>query len=188
MNISYEGFNHHTKCVHHRLFCARVISQTVLILQNKRTFKRCCKNWPYEICSWKYSDFNQKIMHTSLNWPTRTSKMGGFEFIQQTKQNNQNCKSDVTVWQESLHFAWVVDDAKCIVVMRVCVCVCLSTAVTPTLLHGPGCNLGRGRGCPLVVHYKRIAHFAIRGAWWVRSKVTDPKVRHFYDDANDNCE
>ena len=35
---------------------------------------------------------------------------------------------------------------------------------------------------------KRIAHFAIRGAWWVRSKVTDPKVRHFYDDANDNCE
>ena len=23
----------------------------------------------------------------------------------------------------------------------------------PTLLHGPGCNLGNGRGCPLVVHY-----------------------------------
>ena len=23
----------------------------------------------------------------------------------------------------------------------------------PTLLHGPGCNLGRGRGCPLVVQY-----------------------------------
>jgi len=22
----------------------------------------------------------------------------------------------------------------------------------PTLLHGPGCNLGSGRGCPLVVH------------------------------------
>ena len=22
---------------------------------------------------------------------------------------------------------------------------------TPTLLHGPGCNLGHGRGCPLVV-------------------------------------
>jgi len=22
-----------------------------------------------------------------------------------------------------------------------------------TLLHGPGCNLGNGRGCPLVVHY-----------------------------------
>jgi len=24
---------------------------------------------------------------------------------------------------------------------------------TPTLLHGPGCNLGHGRGCPIVVHY-----------------------------------
>ena len=23
----------------------------------------------------------------------------------------------------------------------------------PTLLHGPGCNLGSGRGCPVVVHY-----------------------------------
>ena len=23
----------------------------------------------------------------------------------------------------------------------------------PTLLHGPGGNLGSGRGCPLVVHY-----------------------------------
>ena len=23
----------------------------------------------------------------------------------------------------------------------------------PTLLHGAGCNLGDGRGCPLVVHY-----------------------------------
>jgi len=23
----------------------------------------------------------------------------------------------------------------------------------PTLLHGPGCNVGSGMGCPLVVHY-----------------------------------
>ena len=43
-----------------------------------------------------------------------------------------------------------IDDAKCIVVTRVCVSV---RGSTPTLLHGPGCNLGRGRGCPLVVHY-----------------------------------
>jgi len=40
----------------------------------------------------------------------------------------------------------------------VCVCVCLSVCLsvrgrTPTLLHGPRCNLGHGRGCPLVVHY-----------------------------------
>ena len=37
---------------------------------------------------------------------------------------------------------------------RVCVSVCVSVrGRTPALLHGPGCNLGRGRGCPLVVHY-----------------------------------
>ena len=54
-----------------------------------------------------------------------------------------------------LHFARVVDDAKCTVITRVCVSVCVCLSVrgrTPTLLHGPGCNLGRGRGCPLVVH------------------------------------
>ena len=36
----------------------------------------------------------------------------------------------------------------------VCLCVCLSVpGLIPTLLHGPGCNLGNGRGCRLVVHY-----------------------------------
>jgi len=48
------------------------------------------------------------------------------------------------------------ETAKCIVVTRVSVCVCLSRYVRdrmPTLLHGPGCHLGSGRGCPLVVHY-----------------------------------
>ena len=35
-----------------------------------------------------------------------------------------------------LHFAWVVDDAKCIVVTRVCVCVCMCVSVClwPALL------------------------------------------------------
>ena len=49
---------------------------------------------------------------------------------------------------------------KCIVVTRLCVClsVCLYVCLSvrgrmPTLLHGPGCNLGSGRGCPLVVQY-----------------------------------
>ena len=58
------------------------------------------------------------------------------------------------VWVGSAHAAGVEDNAKCIVVTRVCLSVCLSVRNrTPTLLHGPGCNLGRGRGCPLVVHY-----------------------------------
>jgi len=36
-----------------------------------------------------------------------------------------------------------VDDAKCAVVTRVCVCVSVPVrGRTPTLLHGPGCYLG----------------------------------------------
>jgi len=57
------------------------------------------------------------------------------------------------------HFAWVVDDAKCIVVTRVCVSVCLSVCLCPsvcvsvrgrmpTLLHGPGCNSGSDKDAP----------------------------------------
>jgi len=37
--------------------------------------------------------------------------------------------------------------------LSLCLSVCLSVrGRMPTLLHGPGCNLGSGRGCPLVVH------------------------------------
>jgi len=51
-----------------------------------------------------------------------------------------------------LHFAWVVDDAKCIAVTRVCVSVCLSAAVRPHYCTDPDVTWGRNRGCPLVVH------------------------------------
>jgi len=68
-----------------------------------------------------------------------------------------NGSASLLFWKTFLHFAWVVGDAKCIVVMRVSVCVCLYVCLSvhvhmPTLLHGPGCNLGSGGGCPLVVH------------------------------------
>ena len=36
-----------------------------------------------------------------------------------------------------------------------CLCVFVTLSVPrriPTLLHGPSCNLGNSRGCPLVVH------------------------------------
>ena len=46
----------------------------------------------------------------------------------------------------------MVDDAKCIVVTHVCVSVSVRSRM-PTLLHGPGCNLGSGKGYPLVVYY-----------------------------------
>jgi len=59
-------------------------------------------------------------------------------------------------WEMSgilLHFAWVIDDAKCIVVTRVCVSVCLSTAACPHYCTDPDVTWGIDRGCPLVVHY-----------------------------------
>jgi len=49
-----------------------------------------------------------------------------------------------------LYFARVVDDVRCILVMAVCLSV---PRRFPALLHGPGYNLGNGRGAPLVVHY-----------------------------------
>jgi len=52
-----------------------------------------------------------------------------------------------------LHFAWVIDDAKCIVVTRVCLSVCLSVAICPHYCTDPEVTWGHGRGCPLVVHY-----------------------------------
>jgi len=36
-----------------------------------------------------------------------------------------------------LHFAWVVNNAKCIFVTRVCPCVCLSTAAFPHYCMDP---------------------------------------------------
>jgi len=50
-------------------------------------------------------------------------------------------------------FCVIVDDAKCIVVTRVCVSVWLSAAVHPQYCMDPDVTWGRGRGCPLVVHY-----------------------------------
>ena len=44
-----------------------------------------------------------------------------------------------------LHFAWVVDNAKCIVATAICVSV---PRRIPALLHRPGCNLGNGRVRP----------------------------------------
>jgi len=53
----------------------------------------------------------------------------------------------------SLHFAWDVDGAKCIVVTHVCVSVWMSAAACPHYCTDPDVTLGNGMGCPLVVHY-----------------------------------
>jgi len=68
---------------------------------------------------------------------------GQISFLMSTGRNNH---------YTSLHFTRVVDDAKCIVVTRVCVCLSVRGRM-PTLLHRPRCNLGEWYGMPLVVHY-----------------------------------
>jgi len=47
-----------------------------------------------------------------------------------------------------------IDDAKCILVTRVCVsvCLCLSVAACPHYCTDPDVTWKYGRGCPLVVH------------------------------------
>jgi len=59
----------------------------------------------------------------------------------------------VFVYAVWLHFACAVDDAKCILVMRVCLSVCLSAAACRHYCTDPDITWGSGRGCPLVVHY-----------------------------------
>jgi len=55
----------------------------------------------------------------------------------------------------SLHFAWGVAEAKCIVAMAVCicVCVCLFVAAFPRYCTDPDVTWGNGKRCHLVVHY-----------------------------------
>jgi len=45
-----------------------------------------------------------------------------------------------------------IGDARLCVCLSVCVCVSVRRRM-PTPLHGPECNIGNGRKCPLVVHY-----------------------------------
>jgi len=53
-----------------------------------------------------------------------------------------------------INSAWGAADAKCILVTRVCVylCVCPSS-YSNTTVHDPGRDFGEWWGCPLVVHY-----------------------------------
>ena len=60
-----------------------------------------------------------------------------------------SCQTDASSTTR-LYFAWVVDDAKCIVVTRVC--VCLSIAACQHYCADPDVTWRSGSGCPLVVH------------------------------------
>jgi len=86
--------------------------------------------------------------------------------------SRQYSSNSIKFKRHLLHFAWVVDDAKCIVVTRVCVCVCLCLCVClpvrgpmPTLSHGPGCNFEEWQGmslsCALLGGFAIGAHVAL---------------------------
>jgi len=49
----------------------------------------------------------------------------------------------ILYWLHLLHLAWGTAEAKCILTTAVCVSI---RRRIPTLLHGPGCNLGNGMG------------------------------------------
>ena len=52
-----------------------------------------------------------------------------------------------------LHFTWGIAEAKCILIMAICVCACLSLTAFPHNCTDPDATQGNVRGCPLVVHY-----------------------------------
>ena len=78
--------------------------------------------------------------HTKLKWLLcRCTWVGRFLNMLQQHQS-----------MHSLHFAWVVDNAKCMLVKHVC--VSLSLAAFPHYCTDLDLNWGNGKGCPLVVH------------------------------------
>jgi len=104
-----------------------------------------CKAYPHNNHTIVWGDYRLVAVHEWLST------------CQQTSEANKMWLKAWMINIDLLHFAWVVDDATCILVTRLCVCplsVCLSVLRRiPALLHGRGCNMGNGRGCPLVVHY-----------------------------------
>jgi len=94
------------------------------------------------------------------------------------------CAEDTARW---LHFAWVVDDAKCILVTRVC--VCLSTAACPHYCMDLDVTWRNGRGCRLVVHYW-VDLQSVQGFRWYDNIVQSVRGFHCNDStvANAKCQ
>jgi len=82
--------------------------------------------------------------------------VGHLEYPHQLKCTGPLSRAQLSIFltnyrsQYQLHFTWVVEDAKCMLVM--CVCVCLSFAACPHYCMDPDVTWRNGRGCPLVVH------------------------------------
>jgi len=126
-----------------------ILMECKLFIQLEVSTRKCLGRTPLD---WLVVDFKSN-QSNQIYLPTRQAV--GFRGMLWT------CRTNARFVVDLLHFAWAVDDAKCIVVTRVsvsvcvyvCVCVCLSAAVRPHYSTDPDVTWGRDRGCPLVVHY-----------------------------------
>jgi len=119
---------------------------------------RCCMLQEHELNS--HGGHSQLQLHTSL----RTSDIRSCHIVYTfTNTSKHTCSDSLSLKPpapsyplkdlKALYKCCIItfrvsriDDAKCIVVTRLCVSVCLSVCLSvrgrmPTLLHGPGCNL-----------------------------------------------
>ena len=64
----------------------------------------------------------------------------------------QELRAELVSAVVSLHFAWGVAEAKCILVTAICVSVCPSP-IFPHYCTDPDISCGNGRACALIVHY-----------------------------------
>jgi len=93
--------------------------------------------------------------HCVVNKDYQSTPLSGLPKIcHYVRRTNRCAKFGANSYFVLLHFAWVVDDAKCIVVTSVCVSVCVSVCPRPHTCTDPDVTCGSGRGCPLVVHYR----------------------------------
>jgi len=88
--------------------------------------------------------------------PRKTRRLTTTEFAQRDDTSSLAEKFFYVHMKLLLHFAWVVDDAKCIVVMHVCVslsvclsvCLCVSAAACPHYCTDPDVTWRSGRHAP----------------------------------------
>ena len=93
----------------------------------------------------KYRLAHDFVTHVHVRYMLLTTfSQAGAAYLLHVYYISDNCRHPIDALGDyciSRHVG--LDDAKCIVVTRVCVSVCLYVrGRMSTLLHGPGCNLG----------------------------------------------
>ena len=99
-----------------------VVVDSVVI--NRLQIDHCCLTHSHSLSA------NASILWSSTNGKAHSSRM--FQFAWCPWKHFM-----VSSVEELLHFAWVVDDAKCIVVTLVCVCVCVCVCLSVCLSDCP---------------------------------------------------